>query len=191
MVSIKAFGGSWRMALLASCACVGTAAASVFDDARLWWKFDNGGADGAVVQASEIHDARNPSAAVPTAVNCGPTWSRMDVRLPTQRKTVNSTALYLKNQLRYTTTNQFYQANLTFSNIQVDRKDITVVARIMFDGNDVGKADCVLFQPGVRLQQGFLGNWPDRSLLSLHLCRKGIPRRRSRQEAGTDRGPVV
>ena len=129
-------------------AIAGTAAASVFDDARLWWKFDNGGADGAVVQASEIHDARNPSAAVPTAVNCGPTWSRMDVRLPTQRKTVNSTALYLKNQLRYTTTNQFYQANLTFSNIQVDSKDITVVARIMFDGNDVGKADCVLFNNG-------------------------------------------
>ena len=74
-------------------AIAGTAAASVFDDARLWWKFDNGGADGAVVQASEIHDARNPSAAVPAAVNCGPTWSRMDVRLPTQRKTVNSTAL--------------------------------------------------------------------------------------------------
>ena len=30
-------------------AIAGTAAASVFDDARLWWKFDNGGADGAVV----------------------------------------------------------------------------------------------------------------------------------------------
>ena len=72
----------------------------------------------------------------------------MDVRLPTQRRTVNSTALYLKNQLRYTTTNQFYQANLSFSNIQVDSKDITVVARIMFDGNDVGKADCVLFNNG-------------------------------------------
>ena len=140
-------------------AIAGTAAASVFDDARLWWKFDNGGADGAVVQASEIHDARNPSAAVPTAVNCGPTWSRMDVRLPTQRRTVNSTALYLKNQLRYTTTNQFYQANLSFSNIQVDSKDITVVARIMFDGNDVGKADSVLFNNGYnwtsKLSQAF------------------------------------
>ena len=140
-------------------AIAGTAAASVFDDARLWWKFDNGGADGAVVQASEIHDARNPSAAVPTAVNCGPTWSRMDVRLPTQRRTVNSTALYLKNELRYTTTNQFYQANLAFSNIQVDSKDITVVARIMFDGNDVGKADSVLFNNGYnwnsRLSQAF------------------------------------
>ena len=78
-------------------AIAGTAAASVFDDARLWWKFDNGGADGAVVQKSEIHDARDPSAAVPTAVygaQGGPLWSRMDVRLPTQRKTVNCTALY-------------------------------------------------------------------------------------------------
>ncbi len=108
-------------------AIAGTAAASVFDDARLWWKFDNGGADGAVVQKSEIHDARDPSAAVPTAVygaQGGPLWSRMNVRLPTQRKTVNSTALYVPNETRYTTTNQCFQASLEFSNIQVDSKNI-------------------------------------------------------------------
>ena len=138
---------------LAAMAAVGAAAAfgSVFDDARLWWKFDNGGADGAVVQKSEIHDARNPSAAVPTAVygaQGGPLWSRMDVRLPTQRKTVNCTALYAPCETRYTTTNQCFQASLEFSNIQVDSKDITVVARVMHDGNAVSSADCVLFNNG-------------------------------------------
>ena len=136
---------------MAAVAASAASAASVFDDARLWWKFDNGGADGAVVQKSEIHDARNPSAAVPTAVygaQGGPLWSRMDVRLPTQRKTVNSTALYAPCETRYTTTNQCYQASLEFSNIQVDSKNITVVARIMHDGNAVSSADCVLFNNG-------------------------------------------
>ena len=157
MFCVKAFGGRRHMALLALCACVGTAAASVFDDARLWWKFDNGGEDGAVVQKSEIHDVRNPSAAVPSAVygaQGGPLWSRMNVRLPTQRKTVNSTALYAPCETRYTTTNQCYQASLEFSNIQVDSKNITVVARIMHDGNAVSSADCVLFFNGY--------NWGDR-----------------------------
>ena len=138
-------------------AVAASAAASVFDDARLWWKFDNGGADGAVVQKSEIHDARNPSAAVPTAMygaQGGPLWSRMDVRLPTQRKTVNSTALYVPCETRYTTTNQCFQASLEFSNIQVDSKNITVVARIMHDGNAVTAADCVLFNNGY--------NWTDK-----------------------------
>ena len=143
---------------LAAMAAVGAAAAfgSVFDDARLWWKFDNGGADGAVVQKSEIHDARDPSAAVPTAVygaQGGPLWSRMDVRLPTQRKTVNCTALYAPCETRYTTTNQCFQASLEFGNIQVDSKDITVVARVMHDGNAVSSADCVLFNNGY--------NWTD------------------------------
>ena len=138
---------------LAAMAAVGAAAAfgSVFDDARLWWKFDNGGADGAVVQKGEIHDARDPSYAVPTAVygaQGGPLWSRMDVRLPTQRKTVNSTALYAPCETRYTTTNQCFQASLEFGNIQVDSKDITVVARVMHDGNAVSAADCVLFNNG-------------------------------------------
>ena len=59
--------------------------ASVFDDAKAWWRFDQGGADGSVVQASEIHDARNASAAVPTSVwgsQGGPLWSVQNVRLP-------------------------------------------------------------------------------------------------------------
>ena len=157
MVCVKAFGGSRRMALLASCACIGTVAASVFDDARLWWKFDNGGADGTVVQRSEIHDVRDANAAVPSAVygaQGGPYWSRMDVRLPTQRKTVNSTALYTPCETRYTTTNQCFQTSLEFSNIQVDSKNITVIARIMHDGNAVSSADCVLFDNGY--------NWSDR-----------------------------
>ena len=86
----------FAVAGIAAVAASATLGASVFDDARLWWKFDNGGADGAVVQKSEIHDVRDVNAAVPTAVygaQGGPLWSRMDVRLPTQRKTVNSTAL--------------------------------------------------------------------------------------------------
>ena len=128
-----------------------SAMASVFDDARVWWKFDDGGADGAVVQKTEIHDARNPSYAVPTQVygaQGGPLWSRMDVRLPTQRKTVNCTALYLPCETRYTTTNQFFQANMLFDGIQVDSKDISVVTRVMFDGQAVVSADCVLLNNG-------------------------------------------
>ena len=134
------------VALLASAAM-----ASVFDDARVWWKFDDGGADGAVVQKTEIHDARNPSYAVPTQVygaQGGPLWSRMDVRLPTQRKTVNCTALYLPCETRYATTNQFFQANMLFDGIQVDSKDISVVTRVMFDGQAVVSADCVLLNNG-------------------------------------------
>ena len=57
-----------RVALIVSCACACAATASVFDDARLWWKFDNGGADGAVVQKSEIYDVRDANAGVPTAL---------------------------------------------------------------------------------------------------------------------------
>ena len=41
-----------RMILLASLAAAMAAAGSVMDEAKLWWKFDNGGADGAVVQLS-------------------------------------------------------------------------------------------------------------------------------------------
>ncbi|MBR1587893.1 MAG: hypothetical protein IJ658_06170 [Kiritimatiellae bacterium] len=132
------------------------ASASVFDDARVWWRFDNGGADGAVVQKNEIHDARDATAAVPTQLygaQGGPLWSRMDVRLPTQRRTVGSTALYLPCETRYTTTNQFFQANMLFDGIQVDSKEVSVVTRVMFDGNDVVSADAVLFNNGY--------NWTD------------------------------
>ena len=128
-----------------------SAVGSVLDEAKFWWKFDNGGADGAVVQKSEIHDVRDASRGVPSAMygaQGGPLWSRMDVRLPTQRKTVNCTALYTPCETRYTTTNQCYQASLQFNNIQVDSKNITVVARIMHDGNAVSSADCVLFNNG-------------------------------------------
>lgn len=141
--------------IVCAVAC-GTVAASVYDDAKLWWKFDNGGADGAVVQASEIHDARDANAAVPAAVygaQGGPLWSRTKVRLPTQHRTVESTALYLPCETRYTTTNQFFQASMLFNDIQVDSKDITVVARVKFDGNDVVAADCVLLNNGYHWSQ--------------------------------------
>ena len=43
---------------------------------------------------------------------------------------------------------ELIQASLEFGNIQVDSKDITVVARVMHDGNAVSSADCVLFNNG-------------------------------------------
>ena len=56
------------MAVVAASA---TLSASVFDEAKFWWKFDQGGADGAVVQTSEIHDCRDASVGEATRV-CGP-----------------------------------------------------------------------------------------------------------------------
>ena len=48
-----------------------TLSASVLDEAKLWWKFDQGGANGAVVQTGEIHDCRDASVGTVSRV-CGP-----------------------------------------------------------------------------------------------------------------------
>ena len=122
---------------------------SVFDDAKMWWKFDNGGANGAVVQASEIHDARNASQGVSTAVygsQGGPLWAKLNVRLPNQKKTVNSTALYLPCDLRNNNgTAQYYSANALFSGTQMHGDNVTVVARIRLESNEISSSDLILW----------------------------------------------
>ena len=137
-----------------------TVAVSVFDDAKAWWRFDQGGADGSVVQASEIHDARNASAAVPASVwgsRGGPLWSVQNVRLPSQHKSVKSTALYLPCDTR--TENgaaQCYQANALFgSGLQMHGDNVTVVARVRLEGNDVCAADCLLWNNAFNWNEKF------------------------------------
>ena len=48
--------------------CVFAALGGVFDDATAWWKFDRGGADGAVATKAEIHDARDSALNQPTGL---------------------------------------------------------------------------------------------------------------------------
>ena len=55
---------SKRLMLLVGLAAATAAFGSVMDEAKFWWKFDQGGADGAVVQTSEIHDCRDASVGV-------------------------------------------------------------------------------------------------------------------------------
>lgn len=144
----KASNRTAVVAIAVSLFCVASFG-SVFDDAKVWWKFDAGGADGTVVQASEIHDVRNASQGVPTAVygsQGGPLWAKMNVRLPNQKKTVNSTALYLPCDLRTNNgTAQYFQANAIFSGTQMHGDNVTVVARIRLEGNEIGAADAILW----------------------------------------------
>ena len=75
----------------------GTAAlGSVMNEAKFWWKFDQGGADGAVVTTSEIHDCRDASVGAASRVSGpsgGPLWTNMTVRLPYRQQTVQCSAL--------------------------------------------------------------------------------------------------
>ena len=84
---------------MAAVAASATLSASVLDEAKFWWKFGQGGADGAVVQTSEIHDCRDASVGEATRV-CGPSggpiWTNMTVRLPYQQKDVECTALNIQ-----------------------------------------------------------------------------------------------
>ena len=84
---------------MAAVAASATLSASVLDEAKFWWKFDQGGANGAVVQTSEIHDCRDASVGAATRV-CGPSggpiWTNMTVRLPYQQKDVECTALNIQ-----------------------------------------------------------------------------------------------
>ena len=90
---------SKRLMLLVSLTAATAAVGSVMDEAKFWWKFDQGGTDGAVVQTSEIHDCRDASVGAATRV-CGPSggpiWTNMTVRLPYQQKDVECTALNIQ-----------------------------------------------------------------------------------------------
>ncbi|MBR0506488.1 MAG: glucuronate isomerase, partial [Kiritimatiellae bacterium] len=84
-------------------AIAGTAAASVFDDARLWWKFDRDINGDGNVQTNEVRDVRhwggtNANAyarahVVPNAMGDpfgGPQWQNASVYLPARGVTVQS-----------------------------------------------------------------------------------------------------
>ena len=113
-----------------------TWAASVFNDAKVWWKFDNGGADGAVAQKAEIKDARaGVSTGVPTAIrgqDGGPTWTNLTVTLPNQRKTVDCTALDFNVATNWNSSGlaQCWADGLTFSNVAALTDSVTFFARI-------------------------------------------------------------
>ncbi len=84
------------LACVAAVAASATLSASVFDDVKLWWKFDEGGADGTLAQTGDIHDCRDTSAGVPSQM-CGPSngplWTNTTVRLPYRQKDVQCSAL--------------------------------------------------------------------------------------------------
>ncbi|MGX8708314.1 MAG: hypothetical protein ACSW72_06125, partial [Bacteroidales bacterium] len=90
---------SKRLMLLVSLTAATAAVGSVMDEAKFWWKFDNGGADGAVVQTSEIHDCRDASVGAASRV-CGPSggpiWTNMTVQLPYRGLEVQSSALNIQ-----------------------------------------------------------------------------------------------
>ncbi len=72
---------------------------SVMDEAKFWWKFDQGGADGAVVQTSEIHDCRDASVGVASRTSGpsgGPIWTNMTVQLPYRGLEVQSSAINIQ-----------------------------------------------------------------------------------------------
>ena len=90
---------SKRLVFLVGLAAATAAVGSVLDEAKLWWKFDNGGANGAVAQTSEIHDCRDASAGAASRV-CGPSggpiWTNTTVLLPYRGQEVQSSALNIQ-----------------------------------------------------------------------------------------------
>ena len=135
--------------LVLSVAAAAADGQSVFDDAKAWWKFDRGGNDGVLATKSEIHDVRDASRNQPTTLygsQGGPLWSVMDVRLPYQRRTVRSTALHFPCDARMNgTTPQARYTSLAFSDLQTHGSELTVVARVRFEGRGVQAADTMLW----------------------------------------------
>ena len=90
---------SKRLMLLVGLAAATAAFGSVMDEAKFWWKFDQGGADGAVVQTSEIHDCRDASVGVASRTSGpsgGPIWTNMTVQLPYRGLEVQSSAINIQ-----------------------------------------------------------------------------------------------
>ena len=139
-------GRAEEMKKIAFVACVvvglaGTLLAGPFDDAKLWWKFDNGGANGAVAQASEIHDVHDASKGVPTNLYGpygGPLWTNTTVQLPYRHRDEQSSALYLPVQ-----TNASKKTFATFAGISngaVQSDSVTFFVR--FKASDWMVPDC-------------------------------------------------
>ena len=116
------------MAVVAASA---TLSASVLDEAKFWWKFDQGGADGAVVQTSEIHDCRDASVGVASRTSGpsgGPIWTNTTVRLPYRGQVVQSSALNI--QVITNTSSQIRPSMVDFGNGYVNSDTLTFFARI-------------------------------------------------------------
>ncbi len=111
-------------------------ASSVFDDVKVWWKFDNGGANGAVATAAQIKDARDGvTTGVPTAIrgqDGGPTWTNIVVTLANRRKTVTATALDFNVATNWTSggVEQCWADTLSFNNVAAQTDSVTFFARI-------------------------------------------------------------
>ena len=87
---------SKRLMLLVGLAAATAAVGSVLDEAKFWWRFDQGGANGASAQTGEIHDCRDASVGAASRVSGpsgGPLWTNMTVRLPYRQQTVQCSAL--------------------------------------------------------------------------------------------------
>ena len=122
-----------RMAVIGilAVAASATLSASVFDEAKFWWKFDQGGADGAVVQTSEIHDCRDASvgaASQTSGPSGGPIWTNTTVRLPYRGQVVQSSALNI--QVITNTSSQIRPSMVNIGNGYVNSDTLTFFARI-------------------------------------------------------------
>ena len=131
--ALRVFPARAVLALASAMAMLSASAvsASVFDDAKVWWKFDDGGANGAVAQKSEIHDARDGvTIGVPTYVrgqDGGPNWRHVTVALLNSRKTVECTALDFNVATNAT---QNWGDGLDFSDVAIKTDNLTFFARI-------------------------------------------------------------
>ena len=126
--------GKGVAAVAVSLLCAASSGA-VFDDAKVWWKFDSGGADGAVATTAQIKDARDGvTIGVPTAMrgaDGGPNWTNTTVTLSNRRKTVNCTALDLHVATRNNNgTDQNWPDGMEFNNVAATTDSVTFFARI-------------------------------------------------------------
>ena len=120
-----------KLVLLVGLAAATAALGSVMDEAKFWWKFDQGGADGAVVQTSEIHDCRDASVGVASRTSGpsgGPIWTNTTVRLPYRGQVVQSSALNI--QVITNTSSQIRPSMVDFGNGYVNSDTLTFFARI-------------------------------------------------------------
>ena len=122
---------SKRLVFVLGLAAATAAVGSVLDEAKLWWKFDQGGANGAVVQTSEIHDVRDASVGTVSRL-CGPSggplWTNMTVRLPYYGREVQSSALNI--QVITNASKQIRPSMVDFSAGYVNSDTVTFFARI-------------------------------------------------------------
>ena len=120
-----------RLVFVLGLAAATAAVGSVLDEAKLWWKFDQGGASGAVVQTGEIHDCRDASVGTVSRV-CGPSggplWTNVTVRLPYCGQEVQSSALNV--QVITNASKQIRPSMVDFNDGYVNSDTVTFFARI-------------------------------------------------------------